>query len=60
MSLVSDVIMFAYNNENYKLYIVDITMTCDLFVLNFSNVTLVTAIFTTPRSVSIVVTVTVL
>ena len=40
MSLVSDVIMAAYNNENYKLNIVDIMMTCDLLVLNFtSNVT---------------------
>ena len=60
MSLVSNVIMAAYNNENYKLNIVDIMMTCDLLVLNFSsNVTLVTAIVTTPRSVSVVVSVTV-
>ena len=60
MSLVSDVIMAAYNNENYKLNIVDITITCDLLVLNFSsNVTLVTAIVTTIRSVSVVVSVTV-
>ena len=35
-------------------------MTCDLLVLNFSsNVTLVTAIVTTPQSVSVVVSVTV-
>ena len=52
MSLVSDVIMVAYSNENYKLNIVDITMTFDLLVLNFSsNVTLVTAKLTTPQSV---------
>ena len=52
--------MAAYNNENYKLNIVDITMTCDLLVLNFSsNVTLLTAIVTTPQSVSVVVSVTV-
>ena len=36
-------------------------MTCDLLVLNFSSdVMLVTAIFTAPRSVSVVVPVTVL
>ena len=57
MSLVSDVIMAAYNNENYKKNIVDITMTCDL---NFSSdVMLVTAIFTTPQSLSVLVPVTV-
>ena len=54
MSLVSDVMMVAYNNENYKLNFVDITMTCDLLVLNFSsNVTLVTAQSTTPQLVSV-------
>ena len=60
MSLVSDITMVAYSNENYKLNIVDTTMTSDILVLNFSsNVTLVTAIVTTPRSVSVVVSVTV-